>query len=143
MVGSEHAAEAGVVDDGSGDPRRDLRRAPGVTLLIVVLLSAVLPSRRLEVSSSSLTRRPSEPRRFGLRLDPSSARAGNTQAVAANVARADERLRDVADDLRALAREGLSLNATAKRLNDLDVKTSRGCAWTATAVRRAILRLER
>jgi hypothetical protein len=41
-----------------------------------------------------------------------------------------------------LAREGLSLNAMAKRLNDLDVKTSRGFAWTATVVRRAMLRLK-
>jgi len=56
--------------------------------------------------------------------------------------KADARLQDVADDLRTLAREGLSLNAMAKRLNDLDVKTSRGFAWTATAVRPAMLRLK-
>jgi DNA invertase Pin-like site-specific DNA recombinase len=79
----------------------------------------------------------------GVRDGSPNIRRYQKQAVAANVARADERLRDVADDLRALAREGLSLHAMAKKLNDLDVKTSRGCAWTATAVSRALLRLNR
>jgi hypothetical protein len=63
------------------------------------------------------------------------------QGVAAAQEKAEARLRDVADDLHSIAAEGLSLNAMAKRLNELDVKTSRGCAWTATAVRRAMLRL--
>jgi DNA invertase Pin-like site-specific DNA recombinase len=77
----------------------------------------------------------------GVRAGSPNIRRYQKQAVAANVARADERLRDVADDLRALVAEGLSLNAIARRLNDQDVKTARGCAWTPTAVRRAVLRL--
>jgi hypothetical protein len=49
--------------------------------------------------------------------------------------------RDVADDLRSLSGEGLSLNAIARRLNEQDVRTARGGTWTATAVRRALDRL--
>ena len=77
----------------------------------------------------------------GLRPGAPSIRRYQKLAVAAVKAKADERLNDVADDLRALASEGLSFHAMARRLNDLDVKTSRGCTWTATAVRRALLRL--
>jgi DNA invertase Pin-like site-specific DNA recombinase len=79
----------------------------------------------------------------GLRDGAPKIKRYQKQAVAAAQAKADARLRDVADDLRSLAREGLSLHAMAQSLNDLDVKTSRGCAWTATAVRRALLRLNR
>jgi hypothetical protein len=46
--------------------------------------------------------------------------------VKAAQAKAADRLTLVADDLRKLAAEGLSLNA-------MDIRTSRGCAWTATA----------
>jgi DNA invertase Pin-like site-specific DNA recombinase len=63
------------------------------------------------------------------------------QGVEAAQAKAAERLRDVADDLRGLAAEGLSLNAMARRLNSQDVKASRGGSWTATAVRRALAQL--
>jgi predicted flap endonuclease-1-like 5' DNA nuclease len=62
--------------------------------------------------------------------------------VAAAKAKADARLRDVADDLRTLQGEGLSLNAIARRLNDQGIRTTSGSGqWTATAVRRAVLRL--
>jgi hypothetical protein len=47
----------------------------------------------------------------------------------------------VADDLRSLAKEGLSLHEMVRRLNDAHIKTARGCPWTATAVRRALDRL--
>jgi hypothetical protein len=46
-------------------------------------------------------------------------------------------LHDVADDLRALQRQRLSLNAIARRLNDEGIRTTSGHGqWTATAVRR-------
>jgi DNA invertase Pin-like site-specific DNA recombinase len=61
-----------------------------------------------------------------------------TQAAAA---RAQERLQDVAEDLRALKAEGLSLNAIARRLNDEGITTARGSTWTATGVSRALARL--
>jgi len=51
---------------------------------------------------------------------------------------AAEERRDV---IEALAAEGLSLNAMAARLNDASVRTSRGGAWTATAVKRTLERL--
>ena len=79
----------------------------------------------------------------GLRDGAPKIKRYQKMAVAAVQAKADARLRDVADDLGALVAEGLSLHGMARRLNDMDVKTARGCAWTATAVRRAILRLER
>jgi DNA invertase Pin-like site-specific DNA recombinase len=64
------------------------------------------------------------------------------KGVAAAQAAADARLHDVADDLRALQREGLSLNAMARRLNDQGIRTTSGAGqWTATAVRRAMQRL--
>jgi DNA invertase Pin-like site-specific DNA recombinase len=51
---------------------------------------------------------------------------------------AAEERRDV---IEALADEGLSLNAMAARLNESSVRTSRGGAWTATAVSRVMARL--
>jgi hypothetical protein len=77
-----------------------------------------------------------------LRPGAPSIRRYEKLGVQAARAKADAHLQDLADGLRALAREGISLNAMTQRLNDLDVKTSRGCAWTATAVRRAMLRLK-
>jgi hypothetical protein len=64
-----------------------------------------------------------------------------TAGVAAAKAAAQARLQDIADDLRALSAEGLSLNAMAKRLNDSDMRAPRGGSWTATAVSRALARL--
>jgi len=61
-----------------------------------------------------------------------------TQAAAQ---KAQERLLDIAEDLRALKAEGLSLNAAARRLNDRGITTARGSNWTATAVGRALARL--
>jgi DNA invertase Pin-like site-specific DNA recombinase len=71
------------------------------------------------------------------------------QGVAAAKAAADARLKDVAEYLQAFASEGLSLNAIARRLNEQGIKTvgttekRPSCAWTATAVRRALARLLR
>ncbi len=47
----------------------------------------------------------------------------------------------VADDLRSLAKEGLSLLEMARRLNDAHVKTARGCQWGAEGVSRVLRRL--
>jgi DNA invertase Pin-like site-specific DNA recombinase len=120
---------------------------PEANTMTVGVMAVVAQHEREAISARTIAALAAAKRRGvklgGVRDGSPNIRRYQKQAVAANVARADERLRDVADDLRALAREGLSLNAMAKRLNDLDVKTSRGCAWTATAVRRAMLRLER
>lgn len=63
------------------------------------------------------------------------------QGVKANQAKADARVADVADDLRSLMADGLSLNAIARRLNELGVTAARGGQWTAMGVKRAIARL--
>jgi DNA invertase Pin-like site-specific DNA recombinase len=78
----------------------------------------------------------------GLRPGAANIRRYQRLGVEAAQAKAAERLQDVADDLRALSSEGLSLNAIARRLNEGDVRPPRGGTWTATAVRRALLRLE-
>jgi DNA invertase Pin-like site-specific DNA recombinase len=65
-------------------------------------------------------------------------RAGVKAAIAA----ADQRAHDIADDLRAVELEGLSLRAMAARLNAMDIKTAREATWTATAVKRALERLD-
>ncbi len=63
--------------------------------------------------------------------------------VAAAVKRADAKAEELRETLEGLRSEGLSFNATAARLNEQDVLTSRGKSggWTATAVRRALTRL--
>ena len=63
------------------------------------------------------------------------------QGMKAAQAKAAERLALVAEDIRRLTGEGLSLNAMAARLNAMEIRTSRGCEWTATAVKRAVERL--
>lgn len=64
------------------------------------------------------------------------------QGVEAAQAKAEARLLDVADDLRTLASEGLSLNAIARQLNEDGIQAARGGNWTGTAVRRALARLK-
>jgi DNA invertase Pin-like site-specific DNA recombinase len=65
--------------------------------------------------------------------------------VEANQARADAIAAERRETIEAMQRDGLSLNAMAARLNAEGVVTSRGKAgaWTATAVRRMVARLER
>ena len=77
----------------------------------------------------------------GLRAGAADISRYQHEGVAAAQSKASERLGDIVDDLRGLVSEGLSLNAIARRLNDEDIKASRGGAWTATAVRRALARL--
>jgi DNA invertase Pin-like site-specific DNA recombinase len=74
----------------------------------------------------------------GLRLNAGKIRKHQAAGVAAARAAAQARLQDIADDLRALSAEGLSLNAMAKRLNAADMRAPRGGSWTATAVSRAL-----
>jgi DNA invertase Pin-like site-specific DNA recombinase len=78
----------------------------------------------------------------GLRAGAADISRYQRDGVAAAKAKATGRLADIADDLRSLSLEGLSLNGIARRLNDQEVKASRGGAWTATAVRRALARLD-
>lgn len=77
----------------------------------------------------------------GMRQGAADIAKYQRRGVEAAQAKAAARLEDVADDLRELAAEGLSLNAIARALNEREVRTSRGGAWTATAVRRALARL--
>lgn len=58
--------------------------------------------------------------------------------------RADQRARDLADVIEELRDEGASsLREIAAGLDGRGITTSRGSAWTATAVRRLLQRLER
>jgi DNA invertase Pin-like site-specific DNA recombinase len=77
----------------------------------------------------------------GRRRGAANIRRYQPQGVAAAQEKAAERLRDVADDLRALEAEGLSLNAMARQLNEQGVRSPRGAQWTPTAVSRALARL--
>lgn len=63
------------------------------------------------------------------------------KAVRAVVEGANTRAEEWRDTIEALQAEGLSLNAMAARLNDDGLPTSRGGAWTATAVKRVVARL--
>jgi DNA invertase Pin-like site-specific DNA recombinase len=78
----------------------------------------------------------------GLRAGAADITRYQREGVAAAQAKAAQRLSDIADDLRSLSSEGLSLNAIARQLNAQDVKASRGGVWTATAVKRALARLD-
>jgi DNA invertase Pin-like site-specific DNA recombinase len=60
------------------------------------------------------------------------------EAVRERAAQSAEERREV---IEVLHREGLSLNAIAARLNGDSVRSSRGGAWTATAVKRTLKRL--
>jgi DNA invertase Pin-like site-specific DNA recombinase len=77
----------------------------------------------------------------GVRAGSADISQYQAQGVAAAAEKAAARLSDIADDLRGLRGEGLSLNAVAKRLNDMGVLASRGGPWDATQVRRALARL--
>jgi len=72
----------------------------------------------------------------GLRAGAPDIRKHQRTGVKAAQAKAHERLMDIADDLRAVSKEGLSLRAMAARLNAMDIKTAREATWTATAVQR-------
>jgi DNA invertase Pin-like site-specific DNA recombinase len=63
--------------------------------------------------------------------------------VAAARERATHAAEERRDAIASLQREGLSLNAIAMRLNEDSVRSSRGGAWTATAVKRILDRLTR
>lgn len=67
--------------------------------------------------------------------------AYQSQGSQAAAARAAAHLALVAEDLRRLQAEGLTLTAIASRLNEDDMPTSRGNAWTAVSVKRALGRL--
>lgn len=77
----------------------------------------------------------------GLRVGAGNIRQYQAAGVAAAKAASHRRLQDIADDLRSLSAEGLSLNAIARRLNEIDIRAPRGGSWTATAVSRALTRL--
>lgn len=79
----------------------------------------------------------------GLRKGAGNIAAYQCQGVKAAAQRAAARLADVAPDIVDLRARGLSLNAIAVRLNESDVRSTGGGKWTATAVRRAVGRLER
>jgi len=78
----------------------------------------------------------------GLRDNAPDIARFQKQAVRAVQDKALAAAEDRRDVIEALAGEGLSMNAMAARLNDASVRTSRGGAWTATAVKRTMTRLE-
>jgi len=78
----------------------------------------------------------------GLRPGAGDIAKYQRRGVKAAQAKAAERLQNVADDLRSLRAEGLTLDAIAKRLNEQSITASRGGNWTATGVRRALARLD-
>jgi len=65
----------------------------------------------------------------GVRAGAADIVQHQAQGVAAASQKAAARLADVADDLRALTAQGLSLNAIAGRLNDMGILASRGGRW--------------
>jgi DNA invertase Pin-like site-specific DNA recombinase len=77
----------------------------------------------------------------GRRQGSADIRSFQQQGQEAAARLATERLRVVESDLRALKARGLSLSAIAGQLNASDVRSPRGAQWTATTVRRAIMRL--
>lgn len=70
--------------------------------------------------------------------DISLYQAQAVRAVREKARQAAEERRDV---IETFAQEGLSLNSIAANLNDASVRTSRGGVWTATAVKRVMVRL--
>jgi len=73
----------------------------------------------------------------GYKGGPAPTDAHRIKASAALVAKATSRARDLAPLLASIRAEGIeSLPAMAAALNARGVPTARGCAWTATAVRR-------
>lgn len=70
------------------------------------------------------------------------AKAGAAASAAVRVQAANRAAGQVAPVIRELEGAGLSLNAIAAELNRRGVSTPRGGAWTATAVRRVLARLE-
>jgi DNA invertase Pin-like site-specific DNA recombinase len=69
---------------------------------------------------------------------------GRFQELAVRVVqeKAQAKAEDRRDVIEALVAEGLSMNAMAARLNEASVRTARGGAWTATAVKRTMERLQ-
>ena len=55
--------------------------------------------------------------------------------------RADTFAEKIAPTLRSMVQRGISLNGMARELEAMGVRTARGGAWTATAVRNALARL--
>ena len=81
----------------------------------------------------------------GVRFGAPDIARYQSKGVAAARQRASQAAEERRETIEALQRENssprLSLNAMAARLNDDDVRTSRGGKWTATAVKRIIARL--
>jgi DNA invertase Pin-like site-specific DNA recombinase len=77
----------------------------------------------------------------GLRDNAPNIERFQRQAVRAVQEAAQANAEDRRDVIEALAAEGLSMNAMAARLNEASVRTARGGAWTATAVKRTMARL--
>jgi DNA invertase Pin-like site-specific DNA recombinase len=115
---------------------------PEANTMTVGVMAVVAQHEREAISARTKAALAASKKKLGgLRQGAADIALYQRQGVEAAKAKADARLADVADDLRELVAEGLSLNAIARRLNGMDVKTSRGGSWTATAVRRALGRL--
>jgi DNA invertase Pin-like site-specific DNA recombinase len=118
---------------------------PEANRLTLHILAAVAEHERRLISERTKAALAAAKRR-GMRLGglrPGGGQIHRYQQLGtqAATAKAQERLLDVAEDLRGLQAEGLSLNAMARRLNEQGIATARGGSWTATAVSRALARL--
>jgi len=71
-------------------------------------------------------------------LRPELVRDASAKGVQARQQNADEFAVRVKPVIEAMREQGKSLNSVAAELDNLGVKTSRGCKWTATAVKNAI-----
>ncbi len=77
----------------------------------------------------------------GRRPNTPDIRKYQRKGSAAAAHRIDEHIADIADELRALQAQGLTMCAMARHLNDNDIRSTRGGRWTAKAVIRALARL--
>ena len=74
-------------------------------------------------------------------LSAKAAKKGRTLGTKVRIAKADEHAKRFSQIIPAYMKEGLSLNAIARKLNDDRELTSRGRTWTATAVQRVVHRV--
>lgn len=130
-------------DSGVEFVAADLPEANTMTIGVMALVAqheAEMISARTKAALAAAKARGK--RLGGLRKGAGNIAAYQSEGVKAAAAQAAKRLGDVADDLGKLRGEGLSLTTIAHRLNESDVRSTGGGTWTATAVRRALARLE-
>lgn len=132
-------------DSGAGFVAADLPEANTMTVGVM----AVVAQHEREAISQRTKAALAAARARGTKLGGRRKGAADislyrAEAQAARRAIADARAAVCRATIEAMQGDGLSLNAMASRLNDQGVLSSRGLvgAWTATAIRRLVARLE-